>query len=229
MILKSIPNSLLNWFGILTGTRIESKVVNIMDSFVLMFLPMKESPHLPPGKYSKSYCFNRPTSEMVIMLVEKLESRGVKFQYNTQLENLHQKTNSAKTILETSGEALAQIYVRSAEDEEIHSPIKMKDVYLAGEVVRASGLWKMPTMKQAAQNVFEYLNVERKINMTYATLASKKGFKLMKGILAELVGISKLLPHNNKEDEKRNCISRASLAQTYQKYLWFKRHRHAKN
>lgn len=53
---------IVNWFGILTGARMQSKAVDIMDSFVLMFLPMLESPNLPEGKKSKSYCFDRPTS-----------------------------------------------------------------------------------------------------------------------------------------------------------------------
>lgn len=98
---------IINWFGILTGARMESKAVDIMDSFVLMFLPMIESPNLPPGKHSKSYCFNRPTSEVVAMLVDKLQSRGVKFQYNTRLENIQHDKNLAKTTLVTSGEKMA--------------------------------------------------------------------------------------------------------------------------
>jgi len=39
---------IINWFGILTGARMESKAVDIMDSFLLMFLPMTESPHCHP-------------------------------------------------------------------------------------------------------------------------------------------------------------------------------------
>ena len=68
---------IVNWFGILTGARMHSKAVDIMDSFLLMFLPMSESPTLPPGPHSKSYCFDRPTSEVVDALVETLRARGV--------------------------------------------------------------------------------------------------------------------------------------------------------
>ena len=77
-----------NWFGILTGARMHSKAVDIMDSFLLMFMPMTESPHLPPGENSKSYCFNRPTSQAVDALVDVLTSRGVSFQMRSRLTNL---------------------------------------------------------------------------------------------------------------------------------------------
>lgn len=373
---------IINWFGILTGARMESKAVDIMDSFVLMFLPMKESPHLPPGKHSKSYCFNRPTSEVVAMLVEKLVSRGVKFQYNKRLKNIHHDAISGKTRLETSGEKipnntfdaciiavphevmwklgvlqgvkkpfndewsfgtqfamkqipkafkdfagksynlsfdapwnivfqiqhqgafwkdvnfpeekpynlsatcsspfnegalygkrfmectpaevkqeilfqlgitseeervalmehavidpvylkytkdwekystletaefgiiqddgyrwvnLSQIYVRSAEDLEIHSATQRKGIFLAGEVVSVPGRWKIPTMeqasmsgKQAAQEIFTFLETDIKVNMEFATLLSTKGFKLMEGILAGLTSLLKLIPHSKK-------------------------------
>ena len=99
---------IINWFGILTGARMESKAVDILDSFLLMFLPMTESPHLPKGKKSKSYCFNRPTSEIIALLVEKLASRGVKFIYNTRLTNVINDTNSEKIILKTEGNHLEQ-------------------------------------------------------------------------------------------------------------------------
>lgn len=92
---------IINWFGILTGARMESKAVDIMDSFLLMFLPMTESPHLPPGKHSKSYCFNRPTSEVITLLVEKLKARGVKFLYNTRLTNVISGAGSEKIVLQT--------------------------------------------------------------------------------------------------------------------------------
>lgn len=82
---------IVNWFGILTGARMHSKAVDIMDSFLLMFMPMSESPHLPPGEHSKSYCFNRPTSHAVAALVEILRSRGVRFEHNTRLTNLSQR------------------------------------------------------------------------------------------------------------------------------------------
>ena len=78
-----------NWFGILTGARMHSKAVDIMDSFVLMFLPMTEAPVLPEGKPSKSYCFNRPTSEVIDALVAKLKMRGVKIITQTRLLNMH--------------------------------------------------------------------------------------------------------------------------------------------
>lgn len=78
----------INWFGILTGARMHSKAVDIMDSFLLMFMPMTESPHLPPGEASKSYCFNRPTSHAVQALVEILASRGVRFCTGSRLTNL---------------------------------------------------------------------------------------------------------------------------------------------
>lgn len=97
---------IINWFGILTGARMESKAVDIMDSFVLMFLPMTESPNLPPGKHSKSYCFNRPTSEVIEILVEKLEARGVKFSYNTRFENIIQNSVSKKINLKTTDKKL---------------------------------------------------------------------------------------------------------------------------
>lgn len=79
---------IVNWFGILTGARMHSKAVDIMDSFLLMFMPMTESPHLPPGEHSKSYCFNRPTSHAITALVQLLASRGVRFEYDTQMLNL---------------------------------------------------------------------------------------------------------------------------------------------
>ena len=78
-----------NWFGILTGARMHSKAVDIMDSFVLMFLPMSEAPVLPQGKPSKSYCFNRPTSEVIEALVSVLVARGVKIIMQTRLLNMH--------------------------------------------------------------------------------------------------------------------------------------------
>ncbi len=77
-----------NWFGILTGARMHSKAVDIMDSFLLMFMPMTESPHLPPGEVSKSYCFNRPTSHTVKALVDVLHQRGVRFQMASRFTNL---------------------------------------------------------------------------------------------------------------------------------------------
>ncbi|WP_131667276.1 FAD-dependent oxidoreductase [Psychrobacter pygoscelis] len=83
-----------NWFGILTGARMHSKAVDIMDSFVLMFLPMTEAPTLPAGEPSKSYCFNRPTSEVIDALVETLKQRGVKFYNNTHILNLHRHTEA---------------------------------------------------------------------------------------------------------------------------------------
>jgi thioredoxin reductase len=100
---------IINWFGILTGARMESKAVDIMDSFLLMFLPMSESPQLPSGKHSKSYCFNRPTSAVVALLVEKLKSRHVDFVYNTRLINLKRDANSAKIILQTEKNSLVKI------------------------------------------------------------------------------------------------------------------------
>ena len=97
---------IINWFGILTGARMESKAVDIMDSFLLMFLPMTESPHLPPGKNSKSYCFNRLTSEVVKLLVDKLEERGVSFVYNTRLTNIKHDNESDKVQLKTETDQL---------------------------------------------------------------------------------------------------------------------------
>ncbi|WP_198335532.1 FAD-dependent oxidoreductase [Psychrobacter celer] len=78
-----------NWFGILTGARMHSKAVDIMDSFVLMFLPMTEAPVLPEGETSKSYCFNRPTSEVIEALVEKLKARGVTIVTQARILNMH--------------------------------------------------------------------------------------------------------------------------------------------
>ncbi|MBE0406187.1 FAD-dependent oxidoreductase [Psychrobacter sp. AOP22-C1-22] len=78
-----------NWFGILTGARMHSKAVDIMDSFVLMFLPMTEAPVLPEGETSKSYCFNRPTSEVIEALVEKLKARGVTIVTQARVLNMH--------------------------------------------------------------------------------------------------------------------------------------------
>lgn len=77
-----------NWFGILTGARMHSKAVDIMDSFLLMFLPMTESPNLPDGKVSKSYCFNRPTSHVIDSLVDLLKGRGVKLITDTRLTSI---------------------------------------------------------------------------------------------------------------------------------------------
>lgn len=87
-----------NWFGILTGARMHSKAVDIMDSFVLMFLPMSEAPVLPEGKPSKSYCFNRPTSEVIEALVTKLEARGVKVITQARLLNMHHHDNGQVSI-----------------------------------------------------------------------------------------------------------------------------------
>ena len=87
-----------NWFGILTGARMHSKAVDIMDSFVLMFLPMSESPVLPKGKVSKSYCFNRPTSEVIDALVTVLKTRGVKVITQTRLLNMHHHDNGQVSI-----------------------------------------------------------------------------------------------------------------------------------
>ncbi|MGB3150524.1 MAG: FAD-dependent oxidoreductase, partial [Maribacter sp.] len=375
---------IINWFGILTGARMESKAVDIMDSFLLMFLPMTESPHLPPGKHSKSYCFNRPTSEVVSLLVDKLKKRGVEFVYNTRLTNVKHDIDSNKVVLQTErnqldkkdydacimavphevmwkvglipevkkpfsdewsfgtqflmdyvpevfedfikksynlsfdapwnivfqiqhqkgfwkdvkfpkshpynlsatcsspfnkgllydkrfmectpNEAkheilyqlgitdenerqnlvthasidavylkytedwenyaklettslgilqdngkrwvdLSQIYVRSAEDEEIQVTTAMGGVFLAGEVVNVPGKWKIPTMeqaamsgKQAAQEIFKYCAIDKSVNMDYATLESTSGFKLMEGILAGLTGIAKLIPNRRDKD-----------------------------
>lgn len=376
---------IINWFGILTGARMESKAMDIMDSFVLMFLGMNESPHLPPGKHSKSYCFNRPTSEVVELLVEKLKERSVKFEYNTRVENVYReeenntiniksknqksRTNSYDTcimavphevmwnvglldgvkkpfndewsfgtqfpmqqipeelipfkgksynlsfdapwnivfqiqhqesfweevsfpeeypynlsatcsspfnkgllyekrfmectpeeaqeeilfqlgitqeskrkkimehavidpvylkytkdwkpyapletaelgILQKDGHRwvdFSQIYVRNAGDKEITSRTQSEGVFLAGEVVSVPGRWKIPTMeqasmsgKQAAQEVFNYLDIPRDVNMDYATLESKKGFKLMEGILTGLSALLKLVPHKKDKSE----------------------------
>lgn len=87
-----------NWFGILTGARMHSKAVDIMDSFVLMFLPMSEAPVLPAGETSKSYCFNRPTSEVIAALVTTLESRGVKVITQARVLNLHHHDNGQVSV-----------------------------------------------------------------------------------------------------------------------------------
>ncbi len=97
---------IINWFGILTGARMESKAVDIMDSFLLMFMPMSESPHLPAGKHSKSYCFNRPTSEVVALLVEKLKQRGVKFIFDTRLTNVTRDDSADKIVLKMASDTL---------------------------------------------------------------------------------------------------------------------------
>lgn len=370
---------IINWFGILTGARMESKAVDIMDSFVLMFLPMLESPNLPPGKQSKSYCFSRPTSEVVGMLVEKLKQRGVKFAYNTRLENYSQSSSAHTIALKTSGQNLSQntfdacvlaiphevmwklgllsgvkkpfndewsfgtqiplpfipsalqdfvgktynlsfdspwnivfqiqhkagfwkdvsfpseyahnlsatcsspfnpgalynkrfmqctpleakneilfqlgvtdeqqrhklvenavidpvyldytehwqqyatletaelgviqqnqkrwvdlsqIYVRSVQDKEIEVTTEIANIFLAGEVVSVPGRWKIPTMeqaamsgKQAAKEVFKYLEIEQKINTDYSTLASTRGYATLEAILAGLNGLAKLVPN----------------------------------
>jgi len=380
---ESTRQFIVNWFGILTGARMESKAVDIMDSFTLMFLPMNESPQLPPGKHSKSYCFNRPTSEVVSMLVEKLKMRGVNFIYRTRLENLRRDVASGKIVLKTKGQSLetdtfdacvmavphevmwnvgllkgvkkpfndewsfgtqfpmrsipdamqpfkgksynlsfdapwnivfqiqhkdsfwrdvqfpeshpytlsatcsspfndgalygkrfmectpeeakheilfqlgitdeaernqlvenaiidsvylkytddweqhtniettelgilqedghrwinfSQIYVRNAEDKEIEAKTEMDGVYLAGEVVSVPGRWKIPTMeqaamsgKQAAQEIFDYLKSEKKVNMEFATLASTQGYRIMEGILTGLASISKFVPNLKKK------------------------------
>tara|TARA_R110001606_G_scaffold9063_2_gene39577 strand:- start:77 stop:1702 length:1626 start_codon:yes stop_codon:yes gene_type:complete len=97
---------IVNWFGILTGARMESKAVDIMDSFLLMFLPMTESPNLPEGKHSKSYCFNRPTSEVVQLLVDTLKERGVNFVYNTRLTNVKKDSITNKVVIQTENNQL---------------------------------------------------------------------------------------------------------------------------
>lgn len=370
---------IVNWFGILTGARMESKAVDIMDSFVLMFLPMLESPNLPEGKKSKSYCFDRPTSEVIKILVDKLHERGVKFQHNARLENYSHNAQTNAIQLKTSGQNLehlsfdacifaiphevmwklgllsgvkkafndewsfgtqfpmasvpsvlqdftgktynlsfdspwnivfqiqhqgsfwkdvafpkdypynlsatcsspfnegalynkrfmqctpleakheilfqlgvtdeqhrnllvekavvdsvyldytddwqkyatletaemgilqsnqkrwvdlSQIYVRSAHDQEITVNTDIDSIFLAGEVVSVPGRWKIPTMeqaamsgKQAAQQVFNYLHIDKQINMEYATLTSTKKYTVLEGILAGLNGLAKLVPH----------------------------------
>ena len=100
---------IINWFGILTGARMESKAVDIMDSFVLMFLPMINSPNLPQGKTSKSYCFDRPTSEIVEALVNRLQKRGVTFTYQSRLQNYQQNTTTGAIRLSTTNQALDDI------------------------------------------------------------------------------------------------------------------------
>lgn len=87
-----------NWFGILTGARMHSKAVDIMDSFVLMFLPMTEAPVLPEGETSKSYCFNRPTSEVIEALVEKLKARGVTIITQARILNMHHHDNGEISV-----------------------------------------------------------------------------------------------------------------------------------
>lgn len=87
-----------NWFGILTGARMHSKAVDIMDSFVLMFLPMTEAPVLPEGGTSKSYCFNRPTSEVIEALVEKLKARGVTIITQARILNMHHHDNGEISV-----------------------------------------------------------------------------------------------------------------------------------
>ncbi|TXD98276.1 hypothetical protein ES754_04935 [Psychrobacter frigidicola] len=87
-----------NWFGILTGARMHSKAVDIMDSFVLMFLPMTEAPILPAGATSKSYCFNRPTSEVLETLVAILKSRGVTIITQARVLNMHRQDNGKLSV-----------------------------------------------------------------------------------------------------------------------------------
>jgi len=91
-----------NWFGILTGARMHSKAVDIMDSFVLMFLPMSEAPVLPEGEPSKSYCFNRPTSEVIEALVNKLKTRGVKVITQARLLNMHHHNGKVSIEVQAS-------------------------------------------------------------------------------------------------------------------------------
>lgn len=88
---------IFNWFGILTGARMHSKAVHIMDGFPPIFLPMPKSPLLPTGKHSKSYCFNRPTSEIAVILVDRLKTRGVEI-YTTRVTNVVYHTSSHKII-----------------------------------------------------------------------------------------------------------------------------------
>ncbi len=95
-----------NWFGILTGARMHSKAVDIMDSFLLMFLPMSESPHLPPGEVSKSYCFTGPTSRTVQALVEVLEDRGVSFRTGSRMTNLVR--HGEQFAIETDNDSLKE-------------------------------------------------------------------------------------------------------------------------
>ena len=96
-----------NWFGILTGARMHSKAVDIMDSFVLMFLPMLDAPVLLKGTPSKSYCFNRPTSEVIDALVTTLKKRGVKVITQTRLLNMHHHDNG-QVSLDTNNDDLPQ-------------------------------------------------------------------------------------------------------------------------
>lgn len=129
-----------NWFGILTGARMHSKAVDIMDSFVLMFLPMTEAPVLPPGKPSKSYCFNRPTSDVIEALVDKLHQRGVKIVTQTRIVNLHHKNDSK---IEIDTEQSAQTDANDVDTEQLAQSFDAAVMALPHEA-----LWKMGLLPQ---------------------------------------------------------------------------------
>lgn len=132
-----------NWFGILTGARMHSKAVDIMDSFVLMFLPMTEAPVLPEGEPSKSYCFNRPTSEVIDALVTELKTRGVKVITQARLLNMHHYDNGQVSIdVKASNEGGNNIDSQKIDDLQ-HQRFDAAVMALPHEV-----LWKLGLMPQ---------------------------------------------------------------------------------
>ncbi len=133
-----------NWFGILTGARMHSKAVDIMDSFVLMFLPMTEAPVLPPGEPSKSYCFNRPTSDVIEALVDKLQQRGVNIVTQTRIVNLHHKDDGKIEIdTEQSTQISANDVNTDNVSQQLAQPFDAAVMAMPHEV-----LWKMGLLPQ---------------------------------------------------------------------------------
>ncbi|WP_227430484.1 FAD-dependent oxidoreductase [Psychrobacter sp. I-STPA6b] len=142
-----------NWFGILTGARMHSKAVDIMDSFVLMFLPMTEAPVLPAGNVSKSYCFNRPTSEVIHALVEKLQARGVKIITRTRIVNLHHLDSGKIRVDLTQQSVLSQAHDPTHSENMYHTDINVEELQkqhfdAAVMAIPHQAIWSMGLLPQ---------------------------------------------------------------------------------
>ena len=92
-------------------------------------------------------------------------------------------------ILQENGKRwvnLAQIYVRNADDELIDTATQWDNIVLAGEIISVTGRWKIPTMeqaatsgKQAAQALFDYLNIDTPVSLETSTLLNQKRYKYL--------------------------------------------------
>lgn len=83
-----------NWICLLISAKLHTKATTILDLLMLMFLPMKKSTVTEGELFSKLFCFNRPTSEIVYRIIEKLKERGVRFELNTTLQSINNDNGS---------------------------------------------------------------------------------------------------------------------------------------